>query len=365
MVSVKLDHLSKYFGSVKAVDNLNLKIKDGEFIALLGPSGCGKTTTLLMIAGIYKPTRGRIFFDDVDVTEWPPKDRNVGMVFQSYALYPHMKVYDNIAFPLKLKKVPKQEIDKRVKSVAKMLQIDHLLDRYPRQLSGGQQQRVALARALVKDAYVLLMDEPLSNLDAKLRVLMRAEIKKLQKELKITTIYVTHDQVEAMSMADRIAVMNEGKLQQFSTPDELYNKPINVFVAGFIGAPPMNLIDATFVEKSDGYYVDAGSFQLKLREDLGVIVKKNLTSTEIIFGIRPEHLIISTTPAEPDRSIEGLVYVLEPLGRDLIVNVKIGEHIIKAIANPGLTLTPGQKVWLVIDYDKIHIFDKKTEIAVI
>ncbi len=365
MVSVKLDHLSKYFGSVKAVDNLNLKIKDGEFIALLGPSGCGKTTTLLMIAGIYKPTKGRIFFDDVDVTEWPPKDRNVGMVFQSYALYPHMKVYDNIAFPLKLKKVPKQEIDKRVKSVAKMLQIDHLLDRYPRQLSGGQQQRVALARALVKDAYVLLMDEPLSNLDAKLRVMMRAEIKRLQKELKITTIYVTHDQVEAMSMADRIAVMNEGKLQQFSTPDELYNKPINVFVAGFIGAPPMNLIDATFVEKSDGYYVDAGSFQLKLREDLGKMAKKNLTSTEIIFGVRPEHLIISTTPAEPDRSIEGFVYVLEPLGRDLIVNVKIGEHIIKAIANPGLTLTPGQKVWLVIDYDKIHIFDKKTEVAVI
>jgi len=365
MVSVKLDHLSKYFGSVKAVDNLNLEIKDGEFIALLGPSGCGKTTTLLMIAGIYKPTKGRIYFDDVDVTEWPPKDRNVGMVFQSYALYPHMKVYDNIAFPLKLKKMPKQEIDKRVKSVAKMLQIDHLLDRYPRQLSGGQQQRVALARALVKDAYVLLMDEPLSNLDAKLRVMMRAEIKRLQKELKITTIYVTHDQVEAMSMADRIAVMNEGKLQQFSTPDELYNKPINVFVAGFIGAPPMNLIDATFVEKSDGYYVDAGSFQLKLREDLGEIVKKNLTSTEIIFGVRPEHLIISTTPAEPDRSIEGLVYVLEPLGRDLIVNVKIGEHIIKAIANPGLTLTPGQKVWLIIDYDKIHIFDKKTEIAVI
>jgi len=363
LVRVKLDHLSKYFGSVRAVDDLNLEIKDGEFVALLGPSGCGKTTTLLMIAGIYKPTKGRIYFDDVDITELPPKDRNVGMVFQSYALYPHMKVYDNIAFPLKLKKMPKDEIDRRVRSVAKMLQIDHLLDRYPRQLSGGQQQRVALARALVKDACVLLMDEPLSNLDAKLRIMMRAEIKRLQKELKITTIYVTHDQVEAMSMADRIAVLNEGKLQQYSTPDELYNKPVNVFVAGFIGAPPMNLIDATFKVESDGYYIDAGSFKLKLREDLGEIVRKHLSSSEIIFGVRPEHIEISTV--KQPNTIEGTVYVLEPLGRDLIINVKTGDHIIKAVARPGINLTPSQKIWLVIDYDKIHIFDKKTERAII
>ncbi len=363
MVRVKLDGLSKYFGEVKAVDNLNLSIKDGEFVAFLGPSGCGKTTTLLMIAGIYRPTKGRIYFDDMDITNIAPKDRNVGMVFQSYALYPHMKVYDNIAFPLKLKKLPKNEIDRKVKQVAKLMQIDHLLDRYPRQLSGGQQQRVALARALVKDAYVLLMDEPLSNLDAKLRILMRAELKKLQKELEVTTIYVTHDQVEAMSMADRIAVMNEGRLQQYSTPDELYDKPANIFVAGFIGSPPMNLIDATFREDSGGYLVDAGSFKLRLEPGMGEVVKNNLTGQEIIFGARPENMEI--VEAAEDNTIEGTVYVLEPLGRDLIVNVKVNDYMIKALTKPGVNLNPGDKVWLKVDLDKIHIFDKKTGKAVI
>ncbi|RLE71312.1 MAG: glycerol-3-phosphate ABC transporter ATP-binding protein, partial [Thermoprotei archaeon] len=266
MVEVKLVDLCKYFGPVKAVDHLNLHIKDREFVALLGPSGCGKTTTLLMIAGIYKPTSGYIYFGDEIVNDVPPKDRNVGMVFQSYALYPHMTVFDNIAFPLKLKKVPKQEIEKKVKEVAEFLRIAELLDRKPSQLSGGQQQRVALARALAKEPQIFLMDEPLSNLDAKLRIMMRAELKRMQKELGITTIYVTHDQVEAMTMADRIAVLNLGRLQQYGTPDELYNKPSNVFVAGFIGSPPMNFIDGSLVETDDKLAIDIGPLKLPLPE---------------------------------------------------------------------------------------------------
>ncbi|HDJ83484.1 MAG TPA: ABC transporter ATP-binding protein, partial [Desulfurococcaceae archaeon] len=263
MVSVRLENLTKCFGRVIAVNNLNLEIKDGEFVALLGPSGCGKTTTLLMIAGIYKPTKGYIYFDDVIVNDLPPKDRNIGMVFQSYALYPHMRVFDNIAFPLKLQKLPKEEIKKRVLETAKLLRIEDLLNRKPAQLSGGQQQRVALARALAKQPNLFLMDEPLSNLDAKLRVIMRAELKRLQKSLGITTIYVTHDQVEAMTMADRIAVLNKGELQQYSTAEELYSKPSNLFVAGFIGSPPMNFIECTLVERDNKYYLDASDFSIE------------------------------------------------------------------------------------------------------
>ena len=361
MVRVTLDHVSKFFGRVKAVVDLYLEIKDGEFVALLGPSGCGKTTTLLMIAGIYKPTKGRILFDDEDVTALPPKDRNIGMVFQSYALYPHMSVYENIAFPLRLKKVPKNEIDRKVKEVAKLLQIDHLLDRKPSQLSGGQQQRVALGRALVKEPDVLLLDEPLSNLDAKLRILMRAELKRLQKELKITTVYVTHDQVEAMSMADKIAVMNAGRLQQYAEPHELYNKPANLFVAGFIGAPPMNFIEGSIREVNGNYYFDAGVFTLKLSDELGELVASK--STDVILGFRPEHVIISLI--EKSNTIKGTIYVTEPLGRDMVVNVKIGNLIIKALTEPNPTLSPGKTVWLVISEDKMHFFDKSTGKAIV
>jgi len=363
MVSVKLEKLTKYFGKVAAVKNLNLEIKDGEFVALLGPSGCGKSTTLLMIAGIYKPTSGYIYFDDVIVNDLPPKDRNIGMVFQSYALYPHMKVYDNIAFPLKLQKLPKDEIRRRIKRAAELLKIEDLLDRKPAQLSGGQQQRVALARALVKQPQLFLMDEPLSNLDAKLRVLMRAEIKRLQKQLGITTIYVTHDQIEAMTMADRVAVLNKGELQQYSSADELYNKPRNLFVAGFIGSPPMNFIDCTLVEKEGNYYLDAGSFMVKLPIDLGKLVAEKATGPELVLGVRPEDLKISLKPTE--NSIESNVYVLEPLGKDTIVNVKLGDTLIKIIAPLYIRLSIGDRIWIVYDLDKIHIFDKKTEKAII
>ncbi len=362
MVKVTLDNVSKFFGKVKAVVDLNLEVRDGEFVALLGPSGCGKTTTLLMIAGIYKPTKGRILFDEVDVTDLPPKDRNIGMVFQSYALYPHMTVYDNIAFPLKLKKVPKHEIDKKVKEVAKLLQIDNLLNRKPAQLSGGQQQRVALGRALVKEPDVLLLDEPLSNLDAKLRVMMRAEIKRLQKELKITTIYVTHDQVEAMSMADRIAVMRAGRLQQYAEPEVLYNKPINLFVAGFIGNPPMNFIEGSIKEENGEYYFESEGLKLKLSKDLGELVASK--STDVVLGIRPEHIRVITS-GEVDNAIDATVYVIEPLGRDLVINVKVDNTLLKILSTPGLKLEPGQKVKLVFPEEKIHFFDKYTEKAII
>ncbi|MCD6369614.1 MAG: ABC transporter ATP-binding protein [Thermoproteales archaeon] len=360
MVSVKLENLSKYFGKVKAVDNLNLEIRDGELVALLGPSGCGKTTTLLMVAGIYRPTSGYIYFDKDIVNDLPPKDRNIGMVFQNYALYPHMKVYDNIAFPLKLKKLPKKEIDKKIKEVARLLRIENLLDRKPGQLSGGQQQRVALARALAKEPQLFLMDEPLSNLDAKLRVVMRAELKKLQKELGITTIYVTHDQVEAMTMADRIAVLNEGKLQQYGEPNELYNKPANVFVAGFIGSPPMNFIEGSLVEREEEIVVDFGPFSLKLLADIATILRNQGASGEIIFGVRPEDVIIG------EGEIEGEVYVVEPLGKDVIVHVNVGDKtMIRALTSTDKAPKMGEKIKLGFNMDKIHIFDKKTSKAYI
>ncbi|RLG88616.1 MAG: sugar ABC transporter ATP-binding protein [Thermoprotei archaeon] len=353
MVSVKLDKVSKYFGKVKAVDEVTLHVKDGEFVTLLGPSGCGKTTTLLMIAGIYKPTKGRIYFDEMDVTEIPPKDRNVGMVFQSYALYPHMTVYNNIAFPLKLKKVPRNEIDRKVKEVAKLLKIDHLLDRKPAQLSGGQQQRVALARALVKEPDVLLLDEPLSNLDALLRVYMRAELKRLQKTLGITAIYVTHDQVEALSMSDRIVVMKDGKIQQIGSPDEIYSKPSNTFVANFIGTPPMNLIPCRVVE---GKTLECPGFKYVMKDEIAEKILKD--HEEVYFGIRPEDIIISN---KDESDVEAHVLVVEPIGRDLVLTIQLEEeYTIKVLAPPSININPGSKIYLKFRKEKIHLFDKKT-----
>ncbi len=362
MVRVRLDHVTKYFGKVRAVEDVTLDIAHGEFVALLGPSGCGKTTTLLMIAGIYKPTRGRIYFDEEDVTDLPPKDRNVGMVFQSYALYPHMSVYENIAFPLRLKKLPKHEIDKKVREVAKLLKIDQLLDRKPSQLSGGQQQRVALARALVKEPDVLLLDEPLSNLDALLRVYMRAEIKKLQKELRITTVYVTHDQVEALSMADRVVVLNEGRVQQIGTPDEIYHKPANTFVASFIGTPPMNLIPCEFTEDKQ-YKLVCSGFTYELPEDIGNTIKSGLTTSEVYLGVRPEDIKISQ-PGEPYHA-EATVLVVEPLGRDVIITATVGENTIKIIADPLTAQRIGNEIKIRFLENKVHVFDRKTGKALI
>jgi len=354
MVNVRLVDLSKHFGRVKAVDNLNLDIKDGEFVAFLGPSGCGKTTTLLMIAGIYRPTNGYIYFDDQVVNEVPPKDRNIGMVFQSYALYPHMKVYDNIAFPLKLKKRPKAEIDRKVREAAKLLNILELLDRKPSQLSGGQQQRVALARALVKEPQLFLMDEPLSNLDAKLRIQMRAELKRMQRDLGITTIYVTHDQIEAMTMADRIAVLNLGKLQQYATPVELYNRPANTFVAGFIGSLPMNLIDGDLVFGDGAAFLNLGELTIKFIGTQGSVLREVGAEGRAILGVRPEDIIVG------EGEYEGDVFIIEPLGRDKIVHINAGGIILRALVPVGFDVDEGDKIRFTFVKKRIHLFDGKS-----
>ncbi len=362
--SVELRNIVKIFPpNTVAVNNINLKINDGEFFILLGPSGCGKTTTLRIIAGLEKPTKGRVYIDNVDVTDLPPRKRDVAMVFQTWALYPHMKVYDNIAFPLKLRKVPKDEIDRKVKEVAKMLQIESLLDRYPRQLSGGQQQRVALARALVRKPKVWLLDEPLSNLDAILRVQMRAELKKLQKELKITAVYVTHDQVEAMSMADRVAVMNAGRVLQVGRPEEVYRKPNTLFVARFIGSPPMNFLRVSLVEEGGKYYLRSEGVNIELPRELGEVISKNASDPkDLILGVRPEHLELTTV----DKAhISGDVYIIEPLGSETIINIKVGDTVIKARSLGEVTLSIGERIFLRADINNIHVFDPKTEKAII
>jgi len=353
---IVLENLCKYFGKVKAVDNLNLEVKDREFVALLGPSGCGKTTTLLMIAGIYKPTSGYIRFGDQVVNHLLPKERNIGMVFQSYALYPHMTVFDNIAYPLKLKKVHKQETKKRVQRVADMLGIGDLLDRKPAQLSGGQQQRVAVARALVKEPAILLFDEPLSNLDAKLRLRMRGEIKRLQEDLGVTSVYVTHDQVEAMTMASRIAVMNKGVLQAYGTPEQLYDRPDTMFVAGFIGAPPMNFLNAVFEEREGGFYLSIKGFSIPIPDETGQLAKKNGASSEVVLGIRPEDVHVVS-----NGDLKAEVYVIEPLGREDLVTFTFDGEEIRALVPAPFRGKVGDIVGLELKKEKIHLFDPKTE----
>lgn len=363
MAKVVIKDLTKRFGTVEAVKDLSLEVKDREFLVLLGPSGCGKTTTLRCIAGLETPDEGEIYIEDTLVNHLRPKERDVAMVFQSYALYPHMTAYDNIAFPLKIKGVPKSEIEQRVKKVAKLLKINHLLNRKPKQLSGGEAQRVALGRAIIREPKVFLMDEPLSNLDAKLRVYMRAELKRLQKDLGITTIYVTHDQVEAMTMADKVALLNQGILQQVDHPNDLYNNPRNLFVAGFIGSPPMNFVDCSLVKEKESIYLEAGAFKYMLEGYLAEALKEREVGEEFVLGIRPED--ITLTKKEKKEAIRGQVFTLEPLGSEVIVDVKIGETIFKIRESPGLKLDAEEDVWLSFDKDKIHIFDKKTGSAIV
>ncbi|TEU11215.1 MAG: ABC transporter ATP-binding protein [Anaerolineales bacterium] len=351
-MKVKLESLSKRWGKVVGADHINLDIGDGEFVAFLGPSGCGKTTTLLMVAGIYKPTEGNIRFDERIVNYVAPKDRNIGMVFQSYALYPHMTVFQNISYPLKLKKTPKGEMQERAQRVADMMGIGHLMDRKPAQLSGGQQQRVALGRALVKEPQLLLFDEPLSNLDARLRLSMRGEIKRLQMELGITSIYVTHDQVEAMTMADRVAVMKEGQLQAYSPPDELYDQPRTFFVASFVGNPPMNFVDVEVVRENGDYHARREGFDVVVPADRG---EKAAGKGNIILGIRPEDITIA------DTGISGEIYVVEPLGRDDLIDVRIGEAGVHVLADPTLGLRMSQTVRLNFNTHKVQFFDPQTE----
>jgi len=353
MASIRLERLTKKFGKVIAVNGLSLEVQDGEFISLLGPSGCGKTTTLLMIAGIYRPTEGNVYFDDVLVNDVAPKDRYVGLVFQSYALYPHMKVYENIAFPLRLAKVPKKEIDRRVREVASLTKIEELLDRMPGQLSGGQQQRVALCRALVKEPEILLLDEPLSNLDARLRIETRAEIKRLQRELGITSILVTHDQVEAMTMAERIAVMHSGVLQQYDPPGVLYDRPKNLFVASFIGDPPMNLISMKVMEREGQLILSADGFHLPVPEGLRERLS-TLVGEEVVLGLRPEDMTLARE--ERPGSIPGEVFLTEPLGGGTLVHFTFGDVKLRVLAPREQPVEVGDRLWIVLQEEKVHVF---------
>ena len=353
-MEIRIDNLTKKFGEVVGVEDLTLHIDDGEFVAFLGPSGCGKTTTLLTLAGIYKPTDGVIRFGERIVNTVQPKDRNIGMVFQSYALYPHMTIFQNIAYPLKLKKTPKNVQNERVRQVANVMGIGELLDRRPGQLSGGQQQRVALGRALVKEPDVLLFDEPLSNLDARLRLTMRGEIKHLQKNLGITSIYVTHDQVEAMTMADRIAVMSGGHLQAFDAPDELYDRPKTRFVAGFVGNPPMNFLNVEVSRSNGGFLAQADSIRLPLDAERGEAAAAQAGS--VTMGIRPEDIRISA-----DGEVNGEIFVVEPLGREDLIDARVGPHSFILLADTEERRRAGERVSLKFDMTQAQFFDPQTE----
>ncbi|NIO37542.1 ATP-binding cassette domain-containing protein [Candidatus Bathyarchaeota archaeon] len=356
MARVSLKGVTKRFGEVVAVNELSLEAKDKEFVVFLGPSGCGKTTALRCIAGLEVPDEGEIYIGNELVNDLDPKDRNVAMVFQSYALYPHMTVFDNLSFPLENAKVPKDEIKTRVHATASLLKIEPLLDRKPKQLSGGQRQRVALGRAIVREPQVFLMDEPLSNLDAKLRIYMRAELKKLQKEIGVTTIYVTHDQVEAMTMADRVAILEGGLLQQFNMPDQIYDQPSNVFVAGFVGSPPANFFDCTLTEER---VLDAGEFKYHLPEELAEIATKYASSSDLILAIRPQHIKIHTEEEGRTDLIKAELYTTEPLGERMILDLEVGKSIIKALVEPDFQIQ--DELWMEFPPSKIYLFDKKTQ----
>ena len=358
----------KYAGGVTAVSDFNLDIADKEFIVLVGPSGCGKSTTLRMIAGLEDISEGELYIDDKIVNEVAPKDRDIAMVFQNYALYPHMSVFDNMAFGLKLKKMPKAEIKKRVEEAARILDIAHLLDRKPKALSGGQRQRVALGRAIVREPKVFLMDEPLSNLDAKLRGQMRAEISKLHKNLETTFIYVTHDQIEAMTMGSRIVVMKDGFIQQIDTPQTLYDCPVNMFVAGFIGSPPMNFIDAEVVKGGTfGYSVKVGDNILELPEDqIKKFNAEEYVGKKVVMGIRPEdiHDHPKDLDVTPNCELKVDVEIAERMGAETHLHVKVDGTIFVAKVSSKNPSKQGDSVVLYVNGNKIHLFDKETELAI-
>lgn len=382
MSGVILKNLTKSFNKVTAVNDLNLEIRDKEFMVLVGPSGCGKTSTLRMIAGLEETTGGEIWIGDRLVNDVSPADRDIAMVFQNYALYPHMSVYDNMCFGLRNRKVTtkssipilnqrrafsNQEIDRRVQEAAEILGLKTLLQRKPKELSGGQRQRVALGRAITREPQVFLMDEPLSNLDAKLRVQTRAELIKLHRRLGITTVYVTHDQVEAMTMGDRIAVMNNGLIQQCDTPLNLYHKPANLFVAGFIGSPAMNFMQSKIVETDEGLMVDAGSFKVAVpphRIDLA----KPYVGKKCVFGIRPEDIYDAKLPGlvdpVPANTVTIDVDVIEPLGSHVEMHLKAGDLVLIAMIDSASKAQSGDKADMLFDMEKSHLFDSESERAI-
>jgi len=357
MARVRIEKLTKSFGDVVAVDAISAEIADGEFMCLLGPSGCGKTTTLRMIAGLEQQDEGDIYIGDTLVNDLPPKDRDIGMVFQFYAMYPDKNVFEQIAFPLRMRKFPRDEINKRVRDVAEMLGIGELLKEPVSRLTVGDRQKIEIGRAIVRQPQVYLLDEPLTNLDAKLRAHTRADLKRIQSELKTTTIYVTHDQLEAMILSSRIAIMDKGKIVQYDTPDRLYERPSDLFVAGFVGTPPMNFVDCTLTHDKDACRLDAGDFKYDV-SDMAELIRTSSPGSELILGIRPEDLRIAERPSDRDR-IDGQVDIIEPLGSRMIVNLRVGKHYLKANTR-AMPLQANQKVKIIFDRSRIHIFDKKT-----
>ena len=369
MAGVVLKNVYKtYPGGVTAVSDFNIEIEDKEFIILVGPSGCGKTTTLRMIAGLEEITSGELYIGDKLCNDIAPKDRDIAMVFQNYALYPHMTVFDNMAFGLKLRKTPKDEIKRRVHEAARILSIEHLLDRKPKALSGGQRQRVALGRAIVREPKVFLMDEPLSNLDAKLRVQMRTEISKLHLKLNTTFIYVTHDQTEAMTMGTRIVVMKDGFIQQIASPQVLYDEPVNVFVAGFIGSPQMNMANAVVVKQGDKIYLQFGEYMLELPpEKANALEKQGYVGSEVIFGIRPEdvHENEAFVNNENATLMKAYVEVTERLGSETLLYLVINDINFTARVSPKTKTQSGDTIMVAFDMPHMHIFDKETEKAIV
>jgi multiple sugar transport system ATP-binding protein len=358
MAGVTFDRVAKRYGDVSVIEDLSLAIPDQEFMVLVGPSGCGKSTALRMIAGLEDISDGEIRIGERVVNELPPKSRDIAMVFQNYALYPHMTIRENLEFGLRVRKTPPAEVARLVDEAAQILEISNLLDRKPKQLSGGQRQRVALGRAIVRKPAVFLFDEPLSNLDAKLRVLMRAEIKKLQQRLKTTTVYVTHDQIEAMTMGQRIAVMKDGKIQQVGTPLEIYGRPENLFVANFIGTPPMNFLPATL---ADGGRTLAGKgFSLPL--PTGAPTLPGGDGRKVVVGIRPENILDPSAPARGETArLSGKVEVVEPLGDKVIVHVRVGDDVLVYPVEPHVMPAMGDNAELVLELDRLHLFDAATE----
>ena len=365
MANVVLQNISKvYADNVKAVDNADINIKDKEFVVLVGPSGCGKTTTLRMIAGLEEITEGKLSIDGKIVNDLPPKDRDIAMVFQNYALYPHMSVYDNMSFGLKMRKFPKKEIDERVKEAAAILGIEDYLDRKPKELSGGQRQRVAVGRAIVRKPKVFLFDEPLSNLDAKLRVLMRTELSKLHNQLEATMIYVTHDQIEAMTMADRIVVMSAGKIQQIGEPLELYNNPANKFVAGFIGSPSMNFIEMEISRnENNSKILSDENLMIKIPDYVSSYLESN-SRTSVCFGIRPEDFLYRK-PEKDESYIKAEVEVIEPLGDETHLYMKGGDHRFLARISSDVKVSTGDIMYFVPEMRKSSFFDSETEKTII
>ncbi|MEI8348748.1 MAG: sn-glycerol-3-phosphate ABC transporter ATP-binding protein UgpC [Candidatus Omnitrophota bacterium] len=367
MAQVSLKNVVKtYDGGVPAVKNVSLGVENKEFLVLLGPSGCGKSTTLRMIAGLEAPTSGDIYIADRWVNNVPAKDRNIAMVFQNYALYPHMNVYDNMAFALKLRGYSKIDIGKRVKEAAQILGIMHLLERKPRELSGGERQRVAVGRAIVRKPLVFLFDEPLSNLDAKLRVQMRTEIHKLHLKIQTTMIYVTHDQTEAMTLGDRIAVMKDGNLLQLDTPLNVYNNPTSKFVAGFIGSPPMNFMKGTIIKKESILYFDEGNFKTKILEGMYDKLRPYI-GKEIIFGIRPENIYdkLFASHSTPENTVTVVCDVLETMGSENYVYLSTNKHVFVAVVDAANIPTIGSMIEVVLDMKRVHFFDPATENTIV